>query len=225
MPFGATVAGDVFQHKLDQCFEHTQNVIVIADDFMVVGKHCNHRDHDQALTNLLVTARKCNLRLNYGKLQYKQEEVDFFGEMFSTNGCKPAQSKVKAINEMPAPTCKKQVQSFIGMLNYLAKFSARLLELAEPIQELCKEEVTFNWSPKHQEAFKLMKREIFTTKILAYYNQIKQTVLQTDVSIMSLGACLLQDQKPVYFASKALTEAQRGYVAIELEFLAVVGEG
>ena len=78
MPFGATIAGDVFQHKLDQCFEHTQNVIVIADDFMVVGKQCNHRDHDQALTNLLATARKCNVRLNYGKLQYKQEEVEFF---------------------------------------------------------------------------------------------------------------------------------------------------
>ena len=41
---------------------------------------------------------------------------------------------------------------------------------------------------------------------------------------MGLGACLLQDQKPVYFASKALTEAQRGYVAIELESLAVAWE-
>ena len=68
-----------------------------------------------------------------------------------------------------------------------------------------------------------MKREIVTTLILAYYNPRKQTVLQTDASIKGLGACLLQDQKPVYFSSKALTEAQRGYVAIELEALAVAG--
>ena len=56
---------------------------------------------------------------------------------------------------------------------------------------------------------------------MAYYDPKKTTVLQTDVSINGLGACLLQDEKPVYFASKALTEAQRGYVAIELESLAV----
>ena len=46
-------------------------------------------------------------------------------------------------------------------------------------------------------------------------------VLQTDASCKGLGACLLQNEKPVYFASKALTEMQKGYVAIELESLAV----
>ena len=46
-------------------------------------------------------------------------------------------------------------------------------------------------------------------------------MLQTDASIKGLGACLLQDGKPVYFASKALTEAPKGYVAIEIELHAV----
>ena len=69
MPFGTTVAGDVFQHKLDQCFGHIPNVIVIADDIIVVGKMQNHKDHDQALTTLLHTARACNVKLNYEKLQ------------------------------------------------------------------------------------------------------------------------------------------------------------
>ena len=147
MPFGATVVGDVFQHKIDQCCGHIKDVIVIADDIMLVGRQHNHRNHDQALTTLLETARKCNIRLNYEKLQYKQEEVDIFGDTYTTNGCKPAHSKVRAINEMPAPTCKKQVQSFIGMINYLFKFSPRLSELAEPIRELCKEKVPFNLLP------------------------------------------------------------------------------
>ena len=91
MLFDTTVMGDVFQRKLDQCFGHLQNVIVIADDIMVIGKQPNHKEHDQALTALL-------------------------------DGHKPAQSKIKAIQEMPAPQCKKQVQSFMGMVNYLSKF-------------------------------------------------------------------------------------------------------
>ena len=57
--------------------------------------------------------------------------------------------------------------------------------------------------------------------ILAYYNPNKPTILQTNASCKGLGACLLQSEKPVYFASKALTEMQKGYVAIELESLAV----
>ena len=88
-----------------------KQVIVIADDTMIVGKQQNHRDHYLALTTLLDTARKCNVQMNFDKLQYKKTEVDFFGKKYTTSGCKPAQSKVSTITRMPAPTCKKQVQS------------------------------------------------------------------------------------------------------------------
>ena len=67
-----------------------------------------------------------------------------------------------------------------------------------------------------------MKKELAAALILAYYDTKKTTVLQTDASINGLETCLLQDEKPVYFASKALMEAQHGYVAIELESLGVV---
>ena len=70
MPFAASMTGDVFQHKLDQCFGHIKQIIVIADDIMIVGKKPNHSDHDQALTALLETARRCNVRFNCEKLQY-----------------------------------------------------------------------------------------------------------------------------------------------------------
>ena len=65
LPFGTTVASYVFQRKLDQCFGHLQNIIVIADNIMDVGKQPNHKDHDLALTTLLNTTRKCNVHLNY----------------------------------------------------------------------------------------------------------------------------------------------------------------
>ena len=93
MPFGIIVAGVIFQSILDQYFGKIDNVIVIADDIMGVGNQQNHRDHDIALTNLLETARRSNICLNYDKLHYKVTEVDFFGETYSTDGHKPAQNK------------------------------------------------------------------------------------------------------------------------------------
>ena len=122
---------------------------------------------------------------------------------------------------MLPPQCKKQVQSFIGMVNYLSKFSAKLSKLAEPIRELCKEKVPFNWGLEHKSAFHLIKKEIAAAPILAYYNPNKPMILQTDASCKGLGACLLQNERPVYFASRVLTETQKRYVAIELESLVV----
>ena len=127
MPF--SMAGDVFQEKLDQCFSHLKNIIVIADDTMVAGK--NHRDHDLALTALLETARKCNAQLNYDKLQYKKT-VDFFRETYMINGCKPAQTKVSTVTSMPEPRCKKEVQPFIDMIYYLSKFLQECLNYLNP---------------------------------------------------------------------------------------------
>ena len=141
--------------------------------------------------------------------------------MYTTDGHKPAQSKVTTIVQMPSTGSKKEVQSFIGMINYLSKFSPRLTELAESIRELVKQKDPFNWDPEHEESFVMFKKEIIKAHVLAYYNPQKETVLQTDTSIKGLGACLLQEEKPVYFASKALTETQRRYIAIEIKSLAV----
>ena len=176
MPFGATVAGDVFQCKVDECFGHIPNVIVIADDIIVVGKQANHKDHDQVLTTLLETARKCNVRFNYEKLRYKQTEVRFFGETYTVNGHKCC--KRKGPSYCQDAHCKKEVQSFIGMITYLSKFLARPSELGLPIRELAKEKVAFNWGPEHQAAIKLVKSEIITAPIQAYYDPKKTIVLQ-----------------------------------------------
>ena len=72
---------------------------------------------------------------------------------------------------------------------------------------------------EHREAFNAIKKEIAQALILAYYDPNKETILQTNANIKGLGVCLLQQGKPVYFASKALTESQKGYVVIELESL------
>ena len=121
MPLGAAVAGDVCQRKLDECFSKLKQVIINADDIMVVGYKPDHSDHNQGFTSLLQTAQKCNVKLNFDKLQYKQNEVNLFGETYTTNVV--SQQEVSAITAIPSLTNKKQVQSFIGMINYLSKFS------------------------------------------------------------------------------------------------------
>ena len=88
------------------------------------------------------------------------------------------------------------------------KSICRLSELSEPLGSYPKR-VLFNWGPEHREAFNTIKREVVKVPILAYYNPNKETVLQTDGIIKGLGTCLLQHGKPLYFASKDLTETQR----------------
>ena len=77
MPFGATVAGNVFQWKLDSIFLNLENVMIITDDIMVIGYQEDESDHDKAFTQLLETAKKNNIKLNFHKIQYKQKEVEF----------------------------------------------------------------------------------------------------------------------------------------------------
>ena len=91
---------------------------------------------------------------------------------------------------MPEPSCKKEVQSFIRMINYLSQFSARLSELALPIREFAKDKVPFNWGPEHQAAFKLVKNEIITAPILAYYDPKSILSCKWTPVLMDLGpAC------------------------------------
>ena len=89
---------------------------------------------------------------------------------YTTSSHKPDKNRVNAITKVPAPSNKKQIQSFIGMINYLSKFSARLSEIEEPIRELAKDKVPVNWGLEHQPAFTQMKQEIASASILGYYN-------------------------------------------------------
>ena len=56
-------------------FDKLKQVIIIADDIMVVGYKSDHSDHDQAFTNLLQTAQKCNIKLNYDRQQYMMMSI------------------------------------------------------------------------------------------------------------------------------------------------------
>ena len=119
------------------------------------------------------------------------KKLTFLERLIPPMGASQLKAKSKQSMRCQLQLLESKCNLAFGMMNYLSKFSAKLSELVEPIRELCKNKVPFNWGPEHQEAFKLMKREIVTAPILAYYNPRKQTVLQTDASSKGLGECIL----------------------------------
>ena len=213
---------DVLQRKLDECIGDIRNVHYIANDIMVVGYETDHSDHDKALTKLFQSAEKCNLKFNYDKIQYKQSAVSFFGETYTTTGRKPDPGKVEAIRTMEQPENKQELQSFLGLCQYLTKFTPELASLSEPLRFLTRKNTPFVWTQEHVMVFAHIKWALTREQELAHFDPEKETVIQTDTSIKGLAACLLQDGKPVYYASRSIGKAEKNYVAIEIESLAVV---
>ena len=108
------------------------------------------------------------------------------------------------------------------MVNYLAPFMPNLASHTAPLRELLRNDVDYQWSTSHTRAFETFKCQISTETTLAYYDRSKPVVLQVDASSKGLGAVLLQENKPIAFASKALSSAESRYANIERELLAVV---
>ena len=104
----------------------------------------------------------------------------------------------------------------------MGPFIPNLSTLTAPLRELVTERAPFCWNATYQEALDKVKESISNEVTLTYFNLKKPTVLQVDTSLKGLCATLLQDNKPVAFASKALTDVEKRYANIEREMLAVV---
>ena len=112
---------------------------------------------------------------------------------------------------MSAPKNKKGLQSFQGMINYLKRYSVKLMKLSEPLKPLLREDVEWTWDSTHQDAFDAIKEELTKTPVLAYFNPKSEHVIQTDASLKGLGAVLLQEGRPVIYVSQTLTPAEEHY--------------
>lgn len=123
---------------------------------------------------------------------------------------------------MNEPKNIKETQTFIGMANYLSKFLPNLSTLAEPLRRVCKENSDFCWSEEQQQAFHEIKKLVIEAPILRYFDSEKSVVIQCDASSTGLGGVLLQEGRPVAFASRALTKTEQNYAQIEKESLAIL---
>ena len=118
--------------------------------------------------------------------------LPFFGNIVTNKGIRPDPSKVQAIKDWPVPNCLKDLQSFLGAVNFLSKFIPKLSKLHLPLQGLCKKDVDFVWSETHQEAFNTIKDAICEEALLSYCDKDKPIFIEVDASGQGLGAVLLQ---------------------------------
>ena len=112
---------------------------------------------------------------------------------------------------MDLPRDVDTMRSFLGLVNYLNRFSPHLAEISAPLREICRQDVEFELTESVCVAFSKTKEEISKNVTLLYFNPKSETTLQTDASKKGLGAVILQNSKPVMFASWALTGAEKNY--------------
>jgi len=220
MPFGLVMSQDVFQRKMDQILEQCENCIGIADDVIVFG--ASEKDHDKNLLKLMEVAKQFGLVFNSDKCEIKKDKVKFFGTIYDKDGAHPDPDKVEAIKTLPAPKSTTQLQQFLGLVTYMSPYIPNLADRSAPLRDMLKKGVQFQWSASHQQAFNNIKELICRDVTLTYFDPNKETVIQVDASLKGIGAVLLQENKPVAFASKSLTDTEQRYANIEREMLAVV---
>ena len=220
LPFGLVVSQDVFQKQLDTAFEGLDGVTGIADDTFVCGS--SEVENDRSLTKLMERVQQKGVVFNKNKVQFKCKEVSFFGRTWTPQGIKPDNKKVSAILDMKPPEDVKSLQSFLGLVNYLTRYSGRLATLSAPLRDMTKKDTAYSWGPEHDRTFTEVKKAVSSLGVLRYFDPHAETVIETDASLKGLGAVLLQDGQPVCFASKALTETEQRYSNIEREALGVI---
>ena len=146
--------------------------------------------------------------------------MQFIGRRLAKGGLKPDPAKVKAILSMKKPNDVAAVQSLIGMAKYLSKFIGDLSQICEPIRRLTHEDVPWLWTKQQDVAFDKIKEAVTSAPVLKYFDSSKPTKGSGNGSSQGLGFVLTQEDHPVTYASRALTQAEQRYSQIEKELLA-----
>ena len=213
LPFGLVCSQDIFQKKMDQFLQECPGCIRITDDITIHGH--TEMEHDAHLQNLMQVACKYGIVFNPQKMHVKAPAVNFFGCLYDANGVHPYQEKVKAVHALPAPTNVTELQDFLGMVTYLSPFIHGLSTLTAPLQELLRKDADFTWNASYEATFQQIKQAIISDTTLRYFDPLLPVTIQVDASQVGLGTALLQDNKPIAFASKALTNVECIYANIE----------
>ena len=152
---GIVVAQDIFQSKFDAIFIGMEGVTGIADDMVIADK-----DEMEPDGNFLAFMEKCmsnNLTLNDKKIQFKQSQVSFYGHCWSKDDISPDQKKIEALNLMEFPVDKVTMRSFLGMVNYLNRYSASCAHLSAPCSALIYQAKDYKPMQEHFKLFDEMK--------------------------------------------------------------------
>ena len=220
LPFGIKSAPEMYQRAMDEMLEGIDHAYAIMDDILIAGRDITH--HDSVLQQVLHRAKSYNLKLNFDKVKVRKQEVPYVGHIISAQGLKPDPEKVRAMKNMPPPTSKEDVRRFLGSIQYLAKFLPMLAEVETPLRELTQKDVLFHWDKPQETAFQKLKDLCCEAPVLAYYDVSKEVTVQCDASKSAVGAVLLQEGRPVAYASRKLRKSELNWAPIEKEMLAIV---
>jgi hypothetical protein len=220
LPFGLNISAEVFSQKNFEVFGDLENVFIYMDDLLVFAE-----TEDQLtllVRKVLERARKFNVKFNKTKFQHQVKTVKYIGHVFEDGLVKPDPERIKAIVDYEQPQNKKDLQRFLGMINYLRNYIPDLAGVSKPLRCLLKKNVEFVWYKEHHDCFNKLKSALTQDPILQTFDINKEIVIQTDSSQNAIGSVLLQDNKPVCYASKSLSDTEARYAQIEKEFLAVL---
>ena len=163
-----------------------------------------------------------NLTLNSEKIKFKQSQVSFYGHRWLKQGILLDQKKIEALNHMEFPPDKETMRSYLGMINYLNRYSALSAHLAAPLSALTHQAVDYKPGKVHFGNFNRLKMEVSNIRALPYFDVNAETTLQIDASKKGLGACLIQKGKIICNASRALTKTEQNYQNLEREALGTI---
>ena len=226
MPFGLKNSAQAFQRLMDGVLRDLPRVFVYLDDILVASPTLEQHVDDVRL--VLSRLDAAGLSVNRKKCVLGQRQVNFLGHQVTADGVIPLPAKVEAIEAMPQPSTKEDLQRFLGCLNFYHRFVPALAEILAPLHALTSSVPTQKsllvWSDSQVTAFHSSKSALAAAVRLHHPDPLQPFSLTTDASGIAVGAVLAQGvdgSKPLAFFSKKLSTAERKYSAFDRELLAV----
>jgi hypothetical protein len=204
----------VFMLELDKF------IVVFIDDILIYSK--NLEDHARHLHVVLQRLRDHRLYAKFSKCEFWLDTVKFLGHTISSDGISVDPSKVQEVLDWKPPTSVHQIHSFLGLAGYYRRFIPDFSRIVKPMTELLKKEIKFSWNEKCKEAFHTLRAHLTTTPVLAQPDNSKPFDIYCDASGIGLGCVLMQDNRVIAYASRALRTHEQNYPTHDLELAAVI---
>eukprot|EP00794_Sanderia_malayensis_P000683 gene683-biopygen1108 len=224
--FGTNASAEIFQNTLQQHLQGLDGVKNIADDIIVYAS--TREQHDNALRQCLKRLSEKGLKLKKSKCSFLDNKLHFYGQIFSESGTQPDPHRVQDVLNAPVPKCASELRSFLGMVNYSAKYIADFATIAAPLRDLLKQNVLFQWTARHQHAFASLQSALVNPPVMAYFDSRQESYLAVDASPVGLCGILSQrekdgsDCKVIAYASRTLSDIERRHSQTEKEALGIV---
>jgi hypothetical protein len=195
-------------------------VVVFIDDILVYSK--NEAEHTKHLHTVLQRLRDQQLYAKLSKCEFWLSEINLLGHTISQDGVSVDPEKVQEVMDWKPPTTVWQIHSFLGLAGYYRRFIPDFSRIAKPMTELLKKGVKYEWSQKCEDAFHTLRQHLTTAPVLAQPDNAKPFEVYCDASGTGLGCVLMQDNRVIAYASRALRPHEQNYPTHDLELAAVV---